>query len=138
MKGFWPDKTFTFKPIATCSDSFCHHCNLHLHLHLHKWKLSHTNSVFDFCRIRITHKWNLHFTMFMKQRPGGRLVESPRAYSIMAVRTIGGIGVVRILNRTPRVELTKIRAVWKMILLQCSTSWLGASGAMTSHVCCYL
>ena len=40
-----------------------------------------------------------------------------RAFSIMGSLTIGGIGVVRILNRTPRVGSTNTRALCKMNLL---------------------
>ena len=59
------DKTFTFGPIATCSDSFCRIRNLHSHLD--EWNHSGTNSMFSIffftfafviC-ICITHKWNL-------------------------------------------------------------------------------
>ena len=36
------------------------------------------------------------------------------------------------------IRSTNTRAVCKMIALQCPTSWLGASGAMTSHVRWYI
>ena len=94
--------------------------------------------------IRITRKWNLNIRLcscWTWTDGHARFSIYPwRKIKnlIMAVRTIGGIGGIRILTRTRRVRLTNTRAVCKIILLQWPTSWLGASGGLTSHLCWYL
>ena len=59
------------------------------------------------------------------------MAESVRAYSIMAARTIGGIGGIDILNGTPGVR-SRVQNDRTPI------PHLGASGGMTSHMRWYL
>ena len=65
-------------------------------------------------------------------------IQSLGAFSIRVVWILRMTRVVRLLNRTPRVGATNTKAVYKIIRPQCPTTWLGASGGLTSHLCWYL